>query len=255
MILPRTRLFALTAMAYRDLVRVLASLWPFALMATLIAFAAQLVSVLVPRVVTLPATGQALLGLVVDLVMVALVAPFIIAVHRFVLQGDIARRYRDERNRARARVIVPWLLAFVLATNTPSFLSKLLFDPSGLDAITYLLIWTVLSLFLTIRLIILVPALAVDAPGATWQNTYADTRGHAWYIFGALLLPFLPFLVIGIVLAMATASNGHPARTSLVFVTALSAMNIVQLPLGVIIISRLYQILGHRLDPALRADG
>src|ERR1700730_3337977 len=48
-----------------------------------------------------------------------------------------------------------------------------------------------------LRVIILLPAVAVDAPGAIWGRAMADSKGNAWRVFVIFLLAFLPLAVAG----------------------------------------------------------
>jgi hypothetical protein len=61
---------------------------------------------------------------------------------------------------------------------------------------TALVIVFVVILVLSLRITILFPAVAVDAPGATWSHAIADTRGYALRIFIVGLLALLPVLVL-----------------------------------------------------------
>lgn len=106
---------------------------------------------------------------------------------------------------------------------------------------------SIAAFVLSLRLIILVPALVVQAPGATPPNALDDTRGHGCYIFGAIMLPMIPFVVIGLAIFMATGSTTE--MKSPWFIAAKGLLMAFQLPLGIIVISRLYQMLGDRVEP------
>jgi hypothetical protein len=48
------------------------------------------------------------------------------------------------------------------------------------------------------RLLVLFPAIAVDAQGATWQNAFSDTSGHHWFRLAVTILPFVPLRLLGL---------------------------------------------------------
>jgi hypothetical protein len=47
-----------------------------------------------------------------------------------------------------------------------------------------------------LRAIILFPAVAVDAPGASWSRAMADTRGYTWRIYSIVVLAALPLVLV-----------------------------------------------------------
>jgi hypothetical protein len=49
---------------------------------------------------------------------------------------------------------------------------------------------------IAVRIVILFPAVAEDAPGAEWQNAIADTKGHSWRVFFILLCLILPAAIL-----------------------------------------------------------
>jgi hypothetical protein len=51
-----------------------------------------------------------------------------------------------------------------------------------------------------VRRAILFPAIAVDAPGATWSNAGLDTKGSSWRVVFIFVLTALPVSVIGVLL-------------------------------------------------------
>jgi hypothetical protein len=249
MIRPRPSLLALTRLVYADLARTLRSLWRLVLVAGLISLGVLLVEHFALRFVPGPASARELIGLILGLATTALLVPFMVTVHRFILRQEVTNRYFEPANRERAAVITTWLLAYTCLTSAPSFLRASLggstADHVFIDGLVALAL-----LILSLRLIILVPALAVDAPGATWRNTLADTYGHAWYILGAVLIAFLPFVLVSLALWGAGRADGASVITS--GQIAMSLLTTLELPFGVIVLSRLYEILGDRVDQPLQ---
>ena len=114
--------------------------------------------------------------------------PILIAVHRFVLREEVTAGYRLEPSDPRFRRFFGCWLSLSLMPLLPAWLGRLARSGSpdvvlqmlGLVLIVLMLVGCVLVL----RLTILLPAIAVDAPGATWRNAYRDTRGYVLRLLG-----------------------------------------------------------------------
>lgn len=247
----RTPLLALTLAAYKDLGRALLALWPLGLVAGLINFASILADRIMLWLLSPPPNGREVIELIIGLASTALLAPFMVAVHRFILCDDLSERYWDARNKSRVAAITPWLLAFAYLPTVPVFLQRMVPGAASSAALIAAIVAFAI-LILSVRLIILVPAIAVDAPGATWRNALEDTRGQFWYLIGAVLIPLIPFLPINWVVASAGRDHETSAMVAIGWLAA-SLVTAVELALGTIVISRLYQILGDRLDQPLRS--
>ncbi len=107
----------------------------------------------------------------------ALVTPFLIAVHRFIILGEVTQEYRLKWRDRRYQQFFGWTFVVFLLSLLPALAMNLPkhWTPTLLPAIA-------LVVFI-VRSIILFPAIAVDAPGATPRDAFEDTRGHGWYIF------------------------------------------------------------------------
>jgi hypothetical protein len=248
--------------AYWDLHRVLRALWPLGLIAVLVLIGFAFASLVVPRMFVPTVVGQTILKQAIDVISLVLIAPFLIATHRFVLLGEVTRRYAIDLANPRFRLFSGWLVILGLLASIPAFL-LIATTPSGpiyyagsrpapdlLQALVVFAVGIALFVFL-MRIAILLPAIAVDAPGATWQNAMHDSSGNTWFIFFASLLPFLPVLVIVVALAtMLRMSNSLPI--SLVRLLIGVALLLIMLVLGIVIATRLYQALGDRLNQPLK---
>jgi hypothetical protein len=124
----------------------------------------------------------------------------------------------------------------------------------GLGSSLLVLIASVLVFAFLIRMAILLPAVAVDAPGTIWQNAVADTQGSGWFIACASALagipPALLYAAIGL---LVRAVMPWPLPALIVVLLSLGAVFFVTLALGVAIASRLYQALGDRLNRPVAA--
>lgn len=107
-----------------------------------------------------------------------------------------------------------------------------------------LVVW-ILVFWAWLRLSILFPAIAVDAPGADWQSVMADTRGYAWQIFFIMLLAALPILAAIIALAVVSVVT---EREKLAIDVGGAVLEFPWTTLMIVIASRLYQWLGNRVN-------
>ena len=72
----------------------------------------------------------------------------------------------------------------------------------------------VLPVNIGLRMTLILPAIATDAPCATWVNAYQDTRGHSWGILLTYLAGEVPCVLAGValmVLARLVLTTGAPA--------------------------------------------
>ena len=90
-------------------------------------------------------------------------------------------------------------------------------------------------------MIILLPAVAVDAPGASWSGAMADTRGYTWRILFIVLLAALQWIFV-LQIVGGTLAGAPP--TIQVALTIFGAMQTIGYTLLVVIASRLYERLG-----------
>jgi hypothetical protein len=51
-----------------------------------------------------------------------------------------------------------------------------------------------------VRRVILFPAVAIDAPGATWSNARRDTKGSSWRVAFIMFLVALPAVIAALAL-------------------------------------------------------
>lgn len=115
-------------------------------------------------------------------------APIAIAVHRYVLLGEITETYFPDLASPRFRsfflfgvLVQAIMLPFGL---TNGFLSFLLFC---------------VAVFFSARLIVLFPAIAIDDPGANLAGAWQNSSGHFWPMLATIVLSLLPaMLVIGL---------------------------------------------------------
>ena len=131
-----------------------------------------------------------------------ILTPVAIAIHRFVLLGEITDRYRINPFEPRFLQFFIWTVLFQFSTAGAGLMLAL----SGPDAnsifYTWGAMWLIFGAIASLRLLILFPAIAVEAPGALWQNANDDTKGHTWRVLGILTATAIPLFVIIIVIAV-----------------------------------------------------
>jgi hypothetical protein len=208
--------------------------------------------------------GQAIARQGFLIVLCFLLTPFVMAIHRFVLLGELPARYDFDLTRPRFQLLFGWLAVIALLAGIPSFLDALTApkwpiyyrggsfpDPGPATIVTLARGFVILMLQ---NLLVLFPAIAVEAPGAAWQNALGDTRRHVWFCLVVTYLPFIPVALIAA--AVASLLRGSPPTLPglIVNVLWLGVPLLVGVTLAAVIASRLYQTVGDRLNtPALDA--
>jgi len=181
-----------------------------------------------------------------------LLTPFLIAVHRFILLHQLTGQYALAPQEQRFSRFFRWSLVITALSLFPSVLQ------AGLGALGFPGVFTgvltlaimIVCFFLTFRLTILFPAIAIDAPGATAANAYADSKGNVWRIFFIFFLAILPFMAFALGLfflgLISAAQDISPLRIAGKILSAI--IGVPAYALFVAIASRLFLALGDRLN-------
>lgn len=199
------------------------------------------------------ATGSLLLSVIVSSVQNFLLTPVMIAVHRFIILGEITTRYVLAWTQHAFLNFFAWLCALsVLVLFAMSIFANEW--PTAMPLAVVLVTMVVIVVILT-RLSILFPAIAVAAPGAFSANAWADSKPHTLRIFLIFLLAVVP-VSIGALLVMVPFVSVEGGEDRVLGIPALFIMAAIQMyavVLCVAIASRLYQALADRLlgAPAL----
>jgi hypothetical protein len=181
-----------------------------------------------------------------------LITPFLIAVHRFILLHQLTGQYALAPQEPRFLRFFCWSLAITALSLIPSLLQAWLgaLGPPGVLTSILTLAIMIMCLFLTFRLTILFPAIAIDAPGATAANAYADSKGNVWRIFFIFFLAILPFIVLALGLyflgLISLARDISPLKIGEKILSAIIGVPVYAL--FVAVASRLFQVLGDRLN-------
>ncbi len=239
------------ALAWRDMRRALVAMPALAAIALAIVTALGLVETLA-ELMAKRSQGVALLA---SLAQAFVLTPYLIAVHRFIILGDVTARYVVAPAERRFQRFFGWSVVLLLISSVPLLLTPLL--PFSIAVqLSLLLIVMLVLIVLSLRITILFPAVAVDAPGATWSNAIADTRGYALRIFLVGLVTAFPLLVgAGLLLYAVGLERSKAVTSQLVGIVATGALSLLGLTLFVIIASHFYEWLGDRVKSLDGADG
>jgi hypothetical protein len=163
--------------------------------------------------------------------------PFLIAVHRFVILGEIVHDYRSIWFTPRFRTFFTLLAAVTTATSAPSLLLRPLADVIGAG----ILVAAPLGVLLAVLWLSLIfPAAAVDAPGLSLSNAAKDLNGNVLRLFCVDLVSMLPLVLLAIMLDLMLPKGFASALIGSVLSPAFVA-------LPVVIASRFYLWTGDRL--------
>jgi hypothetical protein len=92
-------------------------------------------------------------------------------------------------------------VAFQFLIGIPSALMMLALKSQditgGILAAVFAILFFV-AVFVAVRILILFPAIAVDAPGAQWRNAYRDSKGNFWRTLLILTVTVMPTMLVTI---------------------------------------------------------
>lgn len=151
---------------------------------------------------------------VVMVLQAILIAPYLLALHRFIARGERTLGYALNPAAARFRRYVGWLVAVSVLVWLPFGLPALM--TANLDrAIALFVIIVAIVVLVVLRLVLVFPALALDAPNAGAATAWADSAGRTWRMFFIFLLALLPWAalfvgVLAIEVAIAGAAVARP---------------------------------------------
>jgi hypothetical protein len=179
------------------------------------------------------------------------IAPMSVAVYRFVLLGEIAPRLST------ALGLRP-LAAFLRATLLLNGLTLAVYlggaafaEAAGPPMGTLVVVVAfAVTIVLNVRLTLLFPAIAREAPGATWPRAIMDTAGQGWRIFAVLALCSLPFLFAGLPIDGLVREVAPMRPTGLILIAMAAVLEVAWTVVLVIAAARMYETLGQRLNKA-----
>ena len=236
-------------MGYRDIVRVARAMTRLVAMVLVILLTFNLLEISIPRSWFELPLAEFAFGAARGF----LLTPFLIAVHRFIILDEVTPRYMLTPLKPRFLRFFGWTLVPALVLAAGSLLQNLL-STAGLPARVVSLgggVALIVGVFVITRLLILFPAIAVDAPGASARNAFADSKGFFWDMFFICLLAMLPLVVLTMLLVVLEypleLRDSAPILWTVLEVTDKTVVELVAYPLYVAIASRIYHALAERL--------
>ncbi len=237
--------------AYRDWGRLMTAMRAILLNAFLIILAISVAAELVPeRLWDQQLSGEAL-GLVEDAVWAFLLTPVVIAIHRFVILGEITPAYTLHVGEPRFRIFFAWLFALKVFVALPldvlGALETLDWSPRA-SALAFTVALTV-AIAVALRLTILLPALAVQAFGATPSHALADTKGHALRILILFLLALLPWVAVdfGMVFLLGPGAQVTGTPLAMIFLVLSGVLQMIVLSITAVIASCAFMALAAQV--------
>jgi hypothetical protein len=180
------------------------------------------------------------------------VLPFEIAIFRLLILDEPTTGYHFAFATRRFQRMLGWAVAFWAFGTIPPYLLGAI-TPSEAAKVAVNVAMIVIGIALMVRLVIFLPAIAVDAPGASLGNAFADSRGHAWFVikaYVAVLLPYILVVMLAAVLvwlggaSVVSSRSGAGAATRNAF---FAALGFPLLTAGMIVAARLFMRIGDRV--------
>jgi hypothetical protein len=250
-----SEIFNAAGLAWRDMRHVFDAIYKMVVLAFLITAVLYMTQALV-----LPRTSNSAVGyllvILTTTVQAFLITPYLIAVHRFIILGEVTTNYQLTPGEPRFLHFFGWWLVILALTFVPFLLATAL--PATVFLLGVRAIVFIVAMVVAMRVIILLPSVAVDAPGASWSRAMADTKGYTWRILFIVLLATLPLVFVRLIVSRLlgdlgiTAATGVPSGPPLTAQVALAIFNgairVIAYTLAVVIASRLYERLGDRVN-------
>ena len=244
------------AQVYRDVFHCIGELRALALIVLLITFGFQIAETLLLPRGDGDISRDLLLRFLSNLAQGLLTVPYYIAVHRLVILGERTTSYVLAPSHPRFQLFFWWWAALSVVMYLPISLVDMLTPSRGaiglrLLALAGLPILLIAIIIIMLRLTIIFPAIAVDAPGATWRNVMADTKGYVWRIFLLGLVACLPLLVpaLGLTALFGFGTSGSWVGKALIMAIA-AVLSVIGQTLFIVIASRIYLWIGDRTKRA-----
>ena len=217
----------------------------------LVAFVLLIPLVAVNSKLVLSGEGKsAAIRLVVVTAEAFVLAPLLIAVHRDVLFGELTRYY-SLRPFGRYLRFAGYAIIFeIVAEIATQWIAK------GIGSYWFLVIQTIaliVLLYVGLRMLILFPAIAIDAPRASWRQAWRESQGHSLALLSSSLLASLPLVLIIVLYGAAViATSPDPVPAVPVWARAIiwAAVAVLFGPVYAAMASRLYQAFGGEIPAA-----
>lgn len=194
------------------------------------------------------AADNAALQVALDALQTILFVPIEIVIYRLLILGETSDSKAWASSPPRMLRMVGWSLVLWALAGLPPYMSNL--TPSTAVNVVATTAVAVAVIVLVVRTAILFPAIAVDAPGASLGNVWADTKGRTWLILKTSLIVLLPLVAIVAVATVISDSVSVSARLGSLGDSSLEFLANVVLTVA---LARLFDWIGHQVK-GLPAD-
>jgi hypothetical protein len=248
----RLPIWRLVTLSYVDLWRALRAMPILFGCAALIVLAVRVAGQLLPhRLESGPILGT-LTDVIQNAVQYFCLTPIMIAIHRFVIRGDVTRSYMVDLGDRAFMPFFSWTMALSILLSLVLGSIELLNLKAGAQhmpsvTLAILIVAYAAVVWLLLRLVVLFPAIAVGAKGASAVHALADTRGHGARLLAIFILAFLPALALGVPITLVLGRGAMiPSSVPFVIGDVVSAlMGTFVETLGVVIASHVYMAIGR----------
>jgi hypothetical protein len=208
--------------------------------------------------------GALVMPMVVGVVQALLLTPAAIAVHRFVILQERTSHYRldlsDRRTTSfflcavaiQALIVLPILLfPILLVALAPLNMSLNLISSATLPTLV-----VVAWMLVTLRTLILFPAIAVEAPGVGWNNALLDTKGHILRMLVLVVVTAIPAFALGLLRLLwlgRAIPSGAVGKAILIILSGVETT--VVMAVYAALASRIFLVLANRLAGQAAGSG
>lgn len=249
----RLPIFSTVAAAYREWWRMMQELRVVLACAFVIVLAASALTDLIPaRLSDQELTGEGL-TLLQEAIDAVLLAPILIAIHRFVILDQTSRAYLFPIGEPTFRRYIVWLFALNVLTTLPIDLLGVMqaLNVPVLTSTFLTIAILVLAIALALRLSTLLPAIAVEASGAAPSQVFADTKGSVLRILTIIVLALVPWFAASALIFMLIGRRVEVVGSlpAMVGLAISSLMQTVALSLLTVVLSLLFIALAAKMKP------
>jgi len=179
--------------------------------------------------------------------------PIMIAIHRFIIRGDITRGYIVNLADPSFLPFFTWAMAISIAMTLVFTFYELLLTLGQTPLAAFVPFAAVLIaiIYCWLRLIVLFPALAVGAAGAKPANAFADTQSFVVRLLAIVVLTFIPLMILGVLMTLALGRRIVAFTPMFVFSDVVGAiLSTITTATLVVVASHIYIALGRKLRSA-----
>jgi hypothetical protein len=246
-------IWRLVTLSYVDVRRALRAMPMLFGCAVVIALAVQVATQLLPqRLESGPFLGT-LSGIIADAVQYFCLTPIMIAIHRFIIRGDVTRSYTVDLADEAFLPFFIWTMVLTTLWALAAGTGELLLVKKGAEhasiGLAVMIVAYAVLVWFGLRLIVLFPAIAVRAKTTAPGDAFADTKGYSLRLLALIIVTFIPPIALGLLLTLALG-RGIMVRGSVPFVIGdiVSALiGTLIMALGVVLASHVYLTIGRRV--------